>query len=238
VAVSCSDYQQRLTATNSLWSVRAVTDRGDVSDCRLISRVDSNDSLSGCGLTVQATVEECLRYQVTFAGGDTLLMNGPVGEAYDCSGRSAAPRRLRHRARPQRRRRPRPRLRESRRRVASLRRLRSKPFRLRAFNPVALSRSTPSREKTSRSTPQRRGRGGPDLAPSRLGRRASSSATNSVAPVGRYLNPTAQLRSTILTCPRRSERTAVVRPTGGVLPEGGLNEGGFDAHSQSVALRY
>ena len=59
VAVSCSDYQQRLTATNSLWSVRAVTDRGDVSDCRLISRVDSNDSLSGCGLTVQPTVEEC-----------------------------------------------------------------------------------------------------------------------------------------------------------------------------------
>src|SRR5206468_5915765 len=65
------------------------------------------------------------------------------------------------------------------------------------------------------------GEGGPDLAPSRLGRRASSSATNSAAPVGRYLNPTAQLRSTILTCPRRSERTAVVRPTGGVLPEGG-----------------
>jgi hypothetical protein len=42
-------------------------------------------------LTVQPTVEECLRYQVTYAGGDTLLMNGPVGEAYDCSGRSAAP---------------------------------------------------------------------------------------------------------------------------------------------------
>jgi hypothetical protein len=90
-AVGCSDYQQRLTATNSLWSVRAVTDRGEVADCRLISRVDSNDSLRGCGLTVQPTVEECLRYQVTFAGGDTLLMNGPVGEAYDCSGRSAAP---------------------------------------------------------------------------------------------------------------------------------------------------
>ena len=68
VAVGCSDYQQRLTATNSLWSVPAVTDRGDVSDCRLISRVDSNDSLRGCGLTVQPTVEECLRYQVTFAG--------------------------------------------------------------------------------------------------------------------------------------------------------------------------
>jgi len=43
--------------------------------------------------------------------------------------------------------------------------LRSKPFRLRAFNPVALSRSTPSREKTSRSTPQRRGRGGAGFGP-------------------------------------------------------------------------
>jgi hypothetical protein len=88
--IGCSDNRQ-LTATESLWSVRAVTDRGEVADCRLISRVDSNDSLRGCGLTVQPTVEECLRYQVTYAGGDTLLMNGPVGEAYDCSGRSAAP---------------------------------------------------------------------------------------------------------------------------------------------------
>jgi hypothetical protein len=88
--IGCSDNRQ-LTATESLWSVRAVTDRGEVADCRLISRVDSNDSLRGCGLTVQPTIEECLRYQVTYAGGDTLLMNGPVGEAYDCSGRSAAP---------------------------------------------------------------------------------------------------------------------------------------------------
>jgi hypothetical protein len=88
-AVGCSDYRQMLTATNSLWSVRVVTDRGEVADCRLISRVDSNDSLRGCGLTVQPTVEECLRYQVTSAGGDTLLINGLVGEAYDCSGRSA-----------------------------------------------------------------------------------------------------------------------------------------------------
>jgi hypothetical protein len=87
--IGCSDHRQ-LTATKSLWSVRAVTDRGEVADCRLISRVDSNDSLRGCGLTVQPTVEECLRYQVASAGGDTLLMNGPVGEAYDCSGRSAA----------------------------------------------------------------------------------------------------------------------------------------------------
>jgi len=90
-AVGCSDYQQMLTATNSLWRVRAVTDRGEVADCRLISRVDSNDSLRGCGLTVQPTVEECLRYQVASAGGDTLLMNGLVGEAYGCSGRSTAP---------------------------------------------------------------------------------------------------------------------------------------------------
>jgi hypothetical protein len=88
-AVACSNYRHMLTATNSIWSVRAVTDRGDVADCRLISRVDSNDSLRGCGLTVQPTVEECLRYQVTYAGGDTLLMNGTVGEAYDCRGRSA-----------------------------------------------------------------------------------------------------------------------------------------------------
>ncbi|HSD72164.1 MAG TPA: hypothetical protein VLE54_05210 [Thermoanaerobaculia bacterium] len=90
-AIGCSDYQQTLSATKSIWSVRAVTDRREVADCRLIGRVDSNDSVRGCGLTVQPTVEECLRYQVVSVDGDTLLMNGFVGEAYDCAGRSVPP---------------------------------------------------------------------------------------------------------------------------------------------------
>lgn len=90
-AIGCSDYQQTLSATKSIWSVRAVTDRREIADCRLIARVDSNDSVRGCGLTVQPTVEECLRYQVVSVNGDTLLMNGLVGEAYDCAGRSVPP---------------------------------------------------------------------------------------------------------------------------------------------------
>jgi hypothetical protein len=90
-AIGCSDYQQTLSATKSIWGVRAVTDRREVADCRLIGRVDSNDSVRGCGLTVQPTVEECLRYQVVSVDGDTLLMNGIVGEAYDCAGRRAPP---------------------------------------------------------------------------------------------------------------------------------------------------
>jgi hypothetical protein len=31
-----------------------------------------------------------MRYQVRRAGGDTLLINGPIGEAYDCSVHAAA----------------------------------------------------------------------------------------------------------------------------------------------------
>lgn len=86
VASGCTDYKQTYQATTSIWDVRVTTNRGDVAACRLIRGVDSRDSQRGCGLTVQPTFEECLRYQVRLAGGDTLLMNGPVGEAYDCSG--------------------------------------------------------------------------------------------------------------------------------------------------------
>lgn len=86
---SCTDYKQMQRATGSIWDVRVTTRPGDVAACRLIGGVDSRDTERGCGLTVQPTFEECLRYQVRMAGGDTLLMNGPIGEAYDCSGQGA-----------------------------------------------------------------------------------------------------------------------------------------------------
>src|SRR5206468_664530 len=77
----------------SIYDVRVTTHPNDVADCRLIEHVDSRDSAKGCGLTVQPTPEECLRYQVRRAGGDTLLTKGPAGDAYDCSGgvQKAAP---------------------------------------------------------------------------------------------------------------------------------------------------
>ena len=85
----CADYNATTRATRSIYSVNVVTNAAAVRDCRLLGRVNSRDE-SKCGLTVQPTPEECLRYQVRRAGGDTLLINGPIGDAYDCSGGGAA----------------------------------------------------------------------------------------------------------------------------------------------------
>jgi len=85
----CADYTATTRATRSINSVNVVTNAALVRDCRLLGRVNSRDE-SKCGLTVQPTPEECLRYQVRRAGGDTLLINGPVGDAYDCAGGGAA----------------------------------------------------------------------------------------------------------------------------------------------------
>jgi hypothetical protein len=87
----CAGYSQDVGATKAIYDVRVTTNAKDVAECRLIEHVDSRDTAKGCGLTVQPTPEECLRYQVRRAGGDTLLERGPAGEAYDCSGRAAAP---------------------------------------------------------------------------------------------------------------------------------------------------
>ena len=83
-AGGCANYKADTDATGAIWTVRVTTSVADVKDCRLIRHVDSRDASLGCGLTVQPTPEECLRYQVKRAGGDTLLMRGPAGEAYDC----------------------------------------------------------------------------------------------------------------------------------------------------------
>ncbi len=89
LAPGCTDYTQIQSATRSIWEVHVTTEAADVSGCRFLERVDSRDSAKGCGVTVQPTPEECLRYQVRRAGGDTLLMRGPAGDAYDCSGGAA-----------------------------------------------------------------------------------------------------------------------------------------------------
>ena len=89
VSSGCADYAATSRATRSIYSVNVVTNAAAVRDCRLLGRVNSRDE-SKCGLTVQPTPEECLRYQVRRAGGDTLLINGPVGDAYDCSGGAAS----------------------------------------------------------------------------------------------------------------------------------------------------
>jgi len=86
----CATHQADTTAAGAIESVRVTTNTRDVRDCRVIRHVDSRDTALGCGSTVQASVEECLRYQVVRAGGDTLLMRGPAGEAYDC-GRTGSP---------------------------------------------------------------------------------------------------------------------------------------------------
>src|SRR6476646_4407990 len=69
----------------TIWDVRVTRNGGDVGGCGFLVNVDSRDT-ANCGSTVQPTPEECLRYQVRYAGGDTLLINGPIGKAYDCSG--------------------------------------------------------------------------------------------------------------------------------------------------------
>lgn len=86
----CAGYKEDVGATKSIYDVRVTTQAKDVADCRLIERVDSRDTAKGCGLTVQPTPEECLRYQVRRAGGDTLLMNGPIGRAYACAAPAAS----------------------------------------------------------------------------------------------------------------------------------------------------
>ena len=84
LAGGCANYKADTEATSAIWTVRVTTNIADVRDCRVIRHVDSRDTSLGCGLTVQPTPEECLRYQVKRSGGDTLLMRGPAGEAYDC----------------------------------------------------------------------------------------------------------------------------------------------------------
>ena len=89
-ASGCVDYTATTRATRSIYSVRVVTSAAEVGDCRLIGRVNARDEERGCGLTVQPTTEECLRYQVRRVGGDTLVSSGFVGDAYDCSGGGAS----------------------------------------------------------------------------------------------------------------------------------------------------
>jgi hypothetical protein len=83
-AIGCAGYKQSLKATNSIWNVTVTTNREDVKNCRRVATVNANDTKRGCGLTVQPSTQECLQYQVLLAGGDTLLSNGFVGEAYQC----------------------------------------------------------------------------------------------------------------------------------------------------------
>lgn len=91
IAPGCAGYKEDTEATSAIWTVRVTTSAQDVAGCRLIRHVDSRDEKLGCGLTVQPTPEECLRYQVKRAGGDTLLMRGPAGEAYSCSAAAPGP---------------------------------------------------------------------------------------------------------------------------------------------------
>jgi hypothetical protein len=91
VVVGCADYKQTRSATYSISDVRVTTNREELGDCRLLGGVDSRDTARGCGLTVQPTPEECMKYQVRRAGGNALLLNGPVGEAYDCSAPDVTP---------------------------------------------------------------------------------------------------------------------------------------------------
>jgi hypothetical protein len=89
-ASGCADYARTHSATMSVWDVRLARSESEVAGCRFLANVDSRDARLGCGSTVQPTPEECLRYQVRYAGGDTLLINGPVGKAYACAPEAAA----------------------------------------------------------------------------------------------------------------------------------------------------
>ena len=80
----CASHKPDTTVAGSTGTVRVTTNIGDVRDCRIIRHVDSRDTALGCGPTAQPAPEECLRYQVRLSGGDTLLVRGPAGEAYDC----------------------------------------------------------------------------------------------------------------------------------------------------------
>jgi hypothetical protein len=90
-AIGCAGYKQSVETTKSIWNVTVTANREDVKNCRRVAFVDSTDTQRGCGLTVQPTTVECLQYQVLSAGGDTLLANGFVGEAYQCSAPSPTP---------------------------------------------------------------------------------------------------------------------------------------------------
>jgi hypothetical protein len=81
----CADYAQTHRATMTIWDVRVVKSEAEVAGCRFLTSVDSRDAQRGCGSTVQPTPEECLRFQVRYAGGDTLLIDGPIGKAYACA---------------------------------------------------------------------------------------------------------------------------------------------------------
>jgi hypothetical protein len=89
LAPGCANYQQVTDATRTIGAVHVTTKASDVADCRFLEKVDYRDTAKGCGLTVQPTPEECLRYQVRMIGGDTLLRDGPVGNAYACSAHAA-----------------------------------------------------------------------------------------------------------------------------------------------------
>src|SRR5476649_1804048 len=83
--MGCTNYKADTDATSAIWKVHVTTSAAEVAPCRFIQHVDSRDTTLGCGLTVQPTPEECLRYQVKRLGGDTLLIRGPAGDAYACS---------------------------------------------------------------------------------------------------------------------------------------------------------
>ena len=89
-SIGCATYRQTSEATRSIWSIRIAKSPAEVANCRYLGLVDANDPHRGCGLTAQPSTQECLRYQVALAGGDTLIDKGFVGDAYDCSGRNAA----------------------------------------------------------------------------------------------------------------------------------------------------
>ncbi len=91
LASGCANYQQVTDATRTIDAVHVTANAADVADCRFLEKVDSRDTAKGCGLTVQPTPEECMRYQVRRLGGDTLLRNGPVGSAFACSAHNPAP---------------------------------------------------------------------------------------------------------------------------------------------------
>lgn len=84
LAAGCAAHQADTTAAGASGTVSVTTNIAAVRDCRVIRHVDSRDTSLGCGPNAPSTPEECLRYQVRLVGGDTLLMRGPAGEAYDC----------------------------------------------------------------------------------------------------------------------------------------------------------
>ena len=90
IGFGCAEYKRTRAATYSISDVHVTTDRSEIADCRPLGLVDSRDA-ARCGLTVQPTPEECMRFQVRNAGGDTLLVRGPIGDAFDCSQKTVTP---------------------------------------------------------------------------------------------------------------------------------------------------